>query len=172
VPAPLALQRALRTAGDVDAAIEVLSGLRFASTNNLTLVDARGRAAVLEVGPGRFHRRDLDGVLLATNHFASCRAWPRPTPVSLSSHLRYVVLRRFRATLARRPDRPTVLRALRRVAVPGITLQSFLFHPAEAEMELGMGSVPAARGRFVRFDRRTLWGRPGETGTGGAATGR
>jgi hypothetical protein len=42
--------------------------------------------------------------------------------------------------------------------MPRLTLQSMVFDPGAAEIHLSMGRVPAARGTFVRLDRKALWG--------------
>jgi len=161
VPLTFAMRRVLARATDLAAAEEILRATRFASSNNVTVCDACGEAAVFEVGPDRFHVRRADGPIGATNHRASCRRLPRPTPLSCSSHFRYRRLGATRAALATRASVPEVIRALRRAAMPFITLQSMVFHPAERAIRLSTGRVPAARGSFTLLDRDTLFGEDG-----------
>jgi hypothetical protein len=158
VPLTLALQRVLTEATTLEEADRRIRETPFASCNNVTVCDAGGRAAVYEVGPGRLDRRDLAAdPLLATNHLASCRVLPDGTPMSVSSHGRYRLLRGMRGSIRRRASLGEVRRALRRVAVPWINLQSMIFDPARRELWLSMGRVPAARGTFVRFPASSLW---------------
>ncbi len=158
VPATFALRRVLARAPDLPAAEDLLRRTRFASTNNVTVCDARGRAGVFEVGPGGTTVRTADGPVWATNHFASCRTRPTLSPLSLSSHVRFRKLASRRRVLEERATGTEVIRALRLAAMPMITLQSMVFEPADRTFRLATGRVPAARGRFVRFGRRLLFG--------------
>jgi isopenicillin-N N-acyltransferase like protein len=159
VPLTLALRRVLTGARDLAGAEDILGGIRFASSNNITVCDAAGRAAVFEVGPDLLERRLLDdGPLLTTNHFVSRGFRPTLSPISISSHYRYARLKLGGRELRRQPGLEAVKRALRRVALPKINLQGMIFEPATARIHLSMGRVPAARGRFVPLGGTALWG--------------
>lgn len=71
-PVHLLSRRILDTAHDLDEALDIASAVDTSASTSLTLLDAAGRSASVELypgGPGVVRPRD--GVLVRTNHFVS-----------------------------------------------------------------------------------------------------
>ena len=153
------LYREILEAEDGLAGVERrLRAARNTNSNNLTVATGRGGTAVFEIRPSAVERRD-GGFVCSTNHFTGGGRRPFTWhPLYLSSYARLWRLRAVHRDLGETVTRAEILRAVRAVAPPLGNLQSMIFHPEARAMEVAMGRVPAARGRFERLTREDLFG--------------
>ena len=152
LPVVFHVRRVLRAARDLDDVEAILRDAPHATANNLTAADRSGRAAIFEVGPAWFRRRDADegGFACATNHFLP-PGRARVSPLGVTSRFRVAALCRHPAR-----SRAGVRRALRRVGIPFMNLQSMILDPQARAIDVSVGSFAAARRAPVTFGPREL----------------
>lgn len=163
MPYLLLYREVLSQARTVPEAETMLRSARVASTNNLMLMDAEGRAAVVELDPeGVQVRRPRDGGLFSTNHFRA------------GGHKMGVTCRRYEG-LQRRWDKhcgrftPARMRkALHAVNQGFMTLQSMVLFPSQRRAEFAFGAPPTTAQPYVSVDIGSLFaaGRPPVAGNG------
>lgn len=161
VPPYLAVRHMLDNAGSVDEALDLLGGLRLASSRTLTLCDARG-AAWVEAMDGRT-RVLRDTALVHTNHFLH----PDFVPLDeLNVFAKNGSLRRLDACAVRLkelPDDAPVADHLAILTTPPVfvpdngdirrerTVAIVVMRPEQGEMRL-LGSRPCAEAQVFSFD--------------------
>jgi hypothetical protein len=156
IPYSLLYREILEAEDGLDGVERRLRAARNTNSNNLTVATGDGDAAVFEIRPSAVERRG-GAFVCSTNHFTGGGRRPFTWhPLYLSSYAR-----RWRLGTLRTPSetvtRAEVLRAVRAVAPPLSNLQAMLFHPEARSMEVAMGRVPAARGRFERLEADVLF---------------
>ena len=160
VPFAALFREALETQDSVDGVRDFLEAHPRTNSNNLLVVEAGGRSAIMEIRPSRVTVRAAEkGCLLSTNHFLEAgRGSILHDPVRLPSLFRYHRLRWFaerrRGVLT--PDE--VKKSLGLVASRWLNLQSMVFEPAKRRMEVSMGRRPATGGPWVEFTGEMLFG--------------
>ncbi len=155
MPYALLYRQTLEEATTVDEALAHLGRARRTTTNNVTLVDAAGGAAVAELSPERVAiRRPSQGVVMATNHF---RAEPHRHGEACP---RYARLRRDARERARPYTAADLEGLLAEVALGRDNLQAMILMPRARALRLAIGRAPAAAGPYVLLDRGLLFGQP------------
>ena len=158
IPYALLFREILETEDGIAGVERRLHAARNTNSNNLTVATGRGESAVFEIRPSAVERRD-GAFVCSTNHFHGAGRRPFTWhPLYLSSYARFARLAAVHRDLGETVTRAEVLRAVRAVAPPLGNLQAMLFHPEARSMEVAMGRVPAARGRFARLSAGELFG--------------
>ncbi|MEM8885536.1 MAG: C45 family peptidase [Planctomycetota bacterium] len=146
---------AARKAGDVG---DHIAKTKRTVPNNFTVVDAAGVSEVLEFDADRIARRPADrGAVCSTNFFVS--ELLRDTKWKVGTR-RYETLETFLREKHGRIDVEGVRQALRDTATPFfLNVQAMIFLPRLRALEVAVGDqLPAAHGRYVRLDRKRLFG--------------
>jgi hypothetical protein len=161
VPYTLLFREILERERDLAGIERRLRAARITNSNNLMAAVGDEEASLFQVRPSGVDRiRDDGGGLTATNHFRGHGRVPKPLdPITISSRLRLRALARHARECRGALTVARARRALRATAKPLGNLQSMIFAPGSRDLWLAMGSVPAARGRFVRLRGEALFGR-------------
>jgi len=157
MPALMLYRTIAESTGAVERALEIVKAGPRCSSNNLILVEAGGRAALAEFTVSRFAvRRPTDGLLFGTNHHRA--PGMRKLPY-LCPRMKYLL---DQAGPDGDPDWnvDSVKAHLRKTALGRLNLYSMVILPEKRAFHLAAGKIPAAKERFVFFDRKPLFGPP------------
>jgi hypothetical protein len=138
-PYSFLMREMLERAQDDAPAIAIARDAPHAVSHNLFVCDER-RAAVLEVGPGRFAlRRAEDGLLFSTNNFVSK---PGGGPAEQDRECpRYRCLERLARDRAGKIDAEAARELIASTSITFINLQAMVFVPAERLLLFGRGTT-------------------------------
>jgi len=156
-PNILAYRALLAELSTVEQADEFFERNLIISPNNLMLADAKGDALVMELDPywGYAPRVPADGLLVCTNHFAGSGRntthnsdW-RFTNLEKAGKEKprhsMMDVRRYLSAVA--PQKNAVLQ----------NLQAIIFEPQSGVFYLSAQDIPAAGGKYLRFDTKPLF---------------
>jgi isopenicillin-N N-acyltransferase-like protein len=153
MPYTLLYRTLLERCRTVDEAIALLQATPKQTANNLMLMDAAGRRAVVEIYPERIVVREPAGaeVLISTNHR---RQGDQPDFVPERCG-RYERLHRETAAQAGALTVPALQKLLADVSQGDMTLQSMIFEPGNRVMYLATGKFAPTR-EWDRIDVKSL----------------
>jgi len=158
VPYMMMYREALANAKSIDDVARHFEKSKRTIANNFTVVDATGNSEVLEFDATKLVRRPASkGCVASTNYFRSEEMKEIGVPLGTG---RYATLAAFLEKERGRIDLDGVRRALRDTATPFyLNVQSMVFLPRRQELHLSVGGeLPAAGQKFVKLDRRALFG--------------
>jgi len=157
IPYTMMYRRALETASSAADVARHFESSKRTIGNNFTVVDADGRAEVIEFDATRLARRPAsDGCVCSTNYFRSETlrgvGWRLGTG-------RYETLAGFLEKNHGEIDLAGVRRALRDTATPFyLNVQSMVFLPRQRSLHLSVGGeLPAADQEFVKLGGKLLF---------------
>jgi predicted choloylglycine hydrolase len=151
-PYPLVYRAALEGSKTVDEVEDRLKEASRTTSNNLTVADAQGGAAVFEVDVEDVHRRAPDrGVVFSTNHFVS------PGFRQNNSCARFRKLQAYFADGKNRVRAKDLEGVLDQVDQGQLNLQAMIFLPVQRSIGVSLGKVPAAKGPYTYLNRDQLF---------------
>jgi predicted choloylglycine hydrolase len=153
MPYALLYRQALESSKTTPEVVRFIQNAQLTASNNLMVLDAKGRAALIEITADLVSvRHPTDGKLYATNHHRSAPLAQK------TSCWRYQLLdKRLSAPDARLGlKKLTVL--LDDVDLKDLNLQAMVFLPRKRALHLSVGRIPAAKGPYIELSREALFG--------------
>lgn len=147
VPYIMLFRRILAGCRTFDEAVAVMKASPRTCGNNLMVVDADGKAGVIEFDHAKCEIREpKEGAIIATNHHRlgpknqsfACPRWFRLTQLEQTWHGRIGL--------------DEAKKLLQAVPQGEMTLQSMIFLPKERRLYLAAGKLPATKGKFREVD--------------------
>lgn len=147
IPSIMLFRRILEEASDMDGAMKIIKQARRTAPTNIAMADASGQSAIIE-----FTADDV-AVRYSKKGLLYCTNWFRTEKMSLGGgDERYGKMVKLAERYYGQIGLTETIDILREVPITRINLQSMVISPRKRIIYLSTGSIPAAKGEFLKID--------------------